>query len=168
MKLKLLLASVLLCLAAQAQTTFINHRLNFVGGSASTTLTIGTNVLATVENFYAGNLASLTMTIQFAGGPAMPFDLTQPANDPRKQPILGPATITLSAQGTGGIAYFLLKYEAVNATLPAQGVVVQPAGTGANIALQTSTDLASWAPATNGVYSASGQNRFFRMSLTRQ
>jgi hypothetical protein len=56
----------------------------------------------------------------------------------------------------------------VNTTLPAQGVIVQPAGSGASISLQTSTNLTTWAAASNGVYPATDKNRFFRMSLALQ
>src|SRR5919108_4519552 len=161
----ILLASVLLCLAAQAQSTYINQRLNFVNGNAVTTLTIGTNVLVKIINSQGQNLTGATMSVQYPGGPVIRYDLTDPALDPTGKPFLGPATVTFNAQGTAAaVAYFLLQYETVNVTLPTQGVVV-PAGSGASVSFQMSTNLTDWTAATSGVYPKSGQNRFFRMSL---
>src|SRR5688572_7777617 len=45
-KLLLLPLLLFLCLSAQAQSTFVNYRLNFVGGNASTNISVGTNTLA--------------------------------------------------------------------------------------------------------------------------
>ncbi|SRR6266511_3038135 len=162
----LIIGLLFVSLAGHAQATYVNYRLNFVGGNATTNLVIGTNVLARMANYHVGNITAASATIQYPGGPALQFNLLDPVNDPINKPILGPATITLSAQGSAGVAYFLMQYDVVNTTLPAQGVIVQPAGAGATIALQSSTNLTTWAPATNGTYSAASQNRFFRMSLT--
>jgi hypothetical protein len=170
MKTNLLLVSLFLCLAAHAQSTFVNYNLNFVGGSASTNITVGTNILARIANSPGSNLTGGTATVVYPCTPPITLDLASSANaDILKGPFLGPCTIQFSLQGSSGAAAVLLmQYDVVNATLPAQGVIVQPAGSGASISLQTSTNLTAWAVATNGVYSATDKNRFFRMSLTLQ
>lgn len=160
----------MICLSAKAQSTFVNHRLNFVGGNASTTITVGTNVLARTVNTLGKNLSGGSVTITYPGVTPFTLDMADPGSQQTlTSPFLGPCTIQYSLQGTAGAAAVLLvQYDAVNVTLPAQGVVVQPAGAGASISFQTSTNLVNWSAAASGVYPATGQNRFFRMGLAIQ
>jgi hypothetical protein len=85
-------------------------------------------------------------------------------------PVLGPATVNLlgSFRDTNSAAMCLIKLEAVNATPDIRGFAVQPAKSSATIALETSTNLTSWTPASNGIYSATNSARFFRMNLSVQ
>lgn len=169
MKIKALVVSLFVCLAAQAQSTFINHRLNFVGNSASTNLAIGTNILFRIVSAWGLNVTSGTFGVQFPGGPMMTSDFATVETTLEAEPVLGPCTVQLTFQGANNPAsYVTAQYEVVNTTLPAQGVIVQPAGSGAVINLETSTNLTTWASATNGVYARTNLNRFFRMSLTLQ
>jgi hypothetical protein len=166
----LLFASLFLCVAAQAQSTFVNYRLNFVGGIAATNIVVGANVLARQVNSLGNNLTGGTVTVVYPGVAPITLDLANAANySILTSPFLGPCTLQVSFHGSAGAAgVLLMQYDVVNATLPAQGVIVQPAGSGAAVSLQSSTNLTTWAAATNGVYSATGQNRFFRMGLTLQ
>lgn len=85
-------------------------------------------------------------------------------------PVLGPATANLlgSFSDTNSAVMCLVKLEAVNATPDIRGFAVQPAKSSATIALETSTNLTIWTPATNGNYSATNSARFFRMNLSVQ
>jgi hypothetical protein len=165
----LALLALLVCLTGQAQSTFVNYRLNIVGGVASTNISVGPNTLVRGANSQGVNLTGATMTVTYPGAPAISINLADPASaDIFTKPILGPCTIQFSLTGAAGaVGFMLLQYDVVNTTLPAQGVLVQPAGHGAAVSFQSSTDLTTWSTATNGVYAA-GQNRFFRMGLNLQ
>ncbi|MCI0744046.1 MAG: hypothetical protein L0Y58_01455 [Verrucomicrobia subdivision 3 bacterium] len=81
--------------------------------------------------------------------------------------IRGPATISLrQIPGTDGKAFstFAISPEA----FPADKAITIPAGTGgAQVTLESSTDLVNWASATNGVYTNLTTARFFRIRADR-
>jgi hypothetical protein len=99
-------------------------------------------------------------TMHYAQDDALVFSL----------PVLGPATVALQGifHDTNSAVMCLVKLEAVNATPDIRGFAVQPAKSSATIALETSTNLTNWTPATNGTYSATNSARFFRMNLSVQ
>jgi hypothetical protein len=164
MKTRLIFLVLFVSLAASAQTTFINHRATFAGTSGSLVLPIGSNTLFRVANLWGSGLSSGTLSVQFPGGPVFNANLFTITPDDLKAPILGPATVSFAVQGAA--LYVTAQYDVVNTTLPAQGLVVQPAGIGATMTLQVSTNLTTWTSATNGVYPIANVNRFFRMKLT--
>src|SRR5213078_2089588 len=126
------------------------------------------NILARIVNAQGSHLTSGIVTVLYPGALPITIDLANSATaDALSNPFLGPCTLQFSIQGSAGaVSVFLMQIDVVNATLPAQGVLVQPAGSGASISLESSTNLTTWAAATSGVYPASDKNRFFRMGLT--
>lgn len=61
--------------------------------------------------------------------------------------------------------HFLLLKEWEEQTTPAASAPVVPAGSGAVLTLETSSDLSAWATAMSTNLPAVGTNRFFRLSL---
>jgi len=74
--------------------------------------------------------------------------------------VLGPASITFYP----GDRVVLAELDVVNVQ-PSTGFAVQPAASGATIALETSTNLTTWDTATNGNYDGTQAARFFRLNL---
>ena len=113
--------------------------------------------------------AGLTYSVDYANLPTMSYS-DQDLAPYLSLPVLGPATVNLlgSFRDTNGAAMCLVMLESVNATPDLRGFAVQPAKSSAAIALETSTNLTNWTPATNGTYSATNSARFFRMNLSVQ
>jgi hypothetical protein len=87
-------------------------------------------------------------------------------------PIKGPATITLKypANSSGfwtseWISWMTL--EISPESFPPDKTVIIPEGTGARLALESSTNLLSWSEVWSEVYTNAPSNQFFRLSVQR-
>jgi hypothetical protein len=113
-------------------------------------------------------ITQVIFNVDYPNLPTMPYVQADAPNF--SLPVLGPATVNLQAgfHDASSAIMCLVKLESVNATPDLRGFAVQPAKSSATIALETSTNLTNWAPATNGTYSATNSARFFRMNLSVQ
>ena len=148
---------------ANAQSSFVNYKLNFVGGTASTNVSIASNVVAKIVNFNSLNATSATLALQYSNSPTI-YTYNSPTQV-MNYPILGPASVNVTVTGVSSPgAHVLVQYDGVNQTqLPF--AAVQSPGVGANVVLQSSTNLTTWANvATNASIGATGY-KFFRVQL---
>jgi len=113
--------------------------------------------------------AGVTYSVDYPNLPTMSYS-DQDLAPYLSLPVLGPATVNLlgSFRDTNGAAMCLVMLEPVNTTPALVGFAVQPAKNSATIALETSTNLMTWTPATNGTYGATNSARFFRMNFSVQ
>lgn len=81
--------------------------------------------------------------------------------------VTGPATIRLVTTSADGKALCTFRINP-EAYPPDESAIVMP-GTngGARVTLEASTDLTTWAPATNGVYTNLRAAKFFRIAVER-
>ena len=152
------------CLSVHAQT-FVNYVIPNSGLSYSTNVVVPTNTIAKIVDFnYTGSLTSAVGTLTYAGAPS--FTSVYPAW--LNTPVMGPVmlNLTVKSQTASGNAFFLLaEFDAVNTTPELAGFAVQPNGKPASITLETSTNLTTWATATNGTYPATNRAQFYRMNF---
>ena len=76
--------------------------------------------------------------------------------------VAGPATIRLISSGQGTLATFRLTPEAFP---PDRTMLIPPGTNQVRLALECSTNLVEWFPATNGVYGPLPVAKFFRIKL---
>jgi hypothetical protein len=88
--------------------------------------------------------------------------------------VAGPATLTLISNynpaGHGNVNNTAMAtFEIVPETFPPNQTLIVPPGTNqVAITLETSTNLATWSTATNGIYGAPDAVRFFRIRMDKQ
>ncbi len=76
--------------------------------------------------------------------------------------IVGPVTVQMSGRGPG---YLTVKIEPES--FPPDKTIVIPAGGGANIALECSTNLIDWVSAAPGIYTNQPAAKFFRIKAEK-
>jgi len=144
--------------------------------------TVPTNTVARVEywnlakdpNQSAYNSAIATEG-PFVSYPESPntelLNVSPPGNG---APIVGPATIVArysvgyQSMGWGGAAHTVISLEDFNRVPTPEGTAVQPAGLGARVALESSSDLVNWSEAQPGNYGTNTTHKFFRVKLSLQ
>lgn len=82
--------------------------------------------------------------------------------------ITGPATISLNTVNYGSSPKIILTLEIVpEAYPPGRAITIAPGAGGAEITLETSTNLTYWTTATNGIYTNLTEAQFFRIKADR-
>ena len=173
-KLKLALLLCLLCFAGTVHARIVT--LTVGGSKTNDSLTIGTNEVLTVltgegddqvlwekdgfsfgsfndSYFWANEFNSATAS---ARGKYIAYSLT----------VAGPATINLRARNTQESPSYLT-VQVKPEQFPPDKAVIVPEGSGANIVLESSTNLIHWTDATPGLYTNRTGNLFFRIRADR-
>jgi hypothetical protein len=81
---------------------------------------------------------------------------------PVRNVIVGPATVRLAGRGP---AYVTVQIDPPS--FPPDKTIVIPQGGGASIAMECSTNLIDWVPASLGVYTKQPAAKFFRLTAER-
>lgn len=85
---------------------------------------------------------------------------------PARVTMAGPAVITLFDESVV-VAPTFLTAEVISDFSPPDKTLVVPQGSGANIVLESSTNLVNWSPAPPGPYTNQTANTFFRIRAER-
>ena len=155
--------------------------------SAEVTLTVNpherngrTNMVDQVE-VATNEVAEVTTFLRWTGGPASgditvvkngitnaysTFNGASMSNDGLPLRVAGPAVIRLVSNPAVSLPAFCTIRITPESFPPDKSIIV-PAGTGANIALESSTDLIHWQSAVPGVYTNREQNLIFRIKADR-
>jgi len=146
---------------ATAQSRFVT--LTIGHDNPTNYLAIGTNEAARIVSFL-GTFSTSRVMVAKDGFTA---DVGDPINVPKGLTIAGPAKMTLYSlavpAGDG-----LLTLEIIPESFPPDKTILIPAGTGgANIALESSTDLIHWTNAAPGPYTNLNTHLFFRIRADR-
>ncbi len=165
----------------QAQTWFYLTVTNFAGPdsirplaySGTNIYEVGTNELVRVHGVYGQYSpgTGLIADIPGTGRGALPFAF-QGAYEVGGS-VVGPALIefvaVVSTNNPPPIkTSVLLESMPVNGSAWAGASLVQPAGQGASLRVESSTNLTTWQTVTNATFPATNSNRFFRTTLTVQ
>jgi hypothetical protein len=81
--------------------------------------------------------------------------------------IAGPATVSLVSPGSNPGIFAFITVEVQPDLFPPDKTIVVPEGSGANIILESSTNLVNWSPAPPGLYTNKTSNLFFRIRADR-
>lgn len=140
-----------------------------VGGAGLTEVSVGTNETAQIVSWFpVGDFTSTRLdiikdglTVSFYSGSGIRSVGSTTAR------IAGPATIRFLASGSSSQLGFCT-VQIDPASFPPDKTLVVPAGTaGANIILESSTDLVQWRTAAPGAYTNLQSNMFFRIRADR-
>ena len=141
-----------------------------IGGSrTNASLTIGTNELVTIlagkDNPYGSYVIIQKDGMELEGsyrlGVFDPLD-SNGVKFPPKIVIAGPAILKLTGPNFNpGFAF--LTVEIQPDLFPPDKTLVVPQGSGANIILESSTNLVNWSPVPPGLYTNQTANTFFRL-----
>jgi hypothetical protein len=172
------LAMALVLLFAQAARAQYVTLTASAAKRASQTLTVASNELATVvhlntestaEDCYlevvSGGVTNRYCNIRINGGVATSAQAFYSANLPV---IAGPATLRAVSIGAYACSSTVQITRPASTFVPVNTVVI-PNDNGApvKVALESSTDMVSWTPASPGTYGSSTTNRFFRVRAER-
>lgn len=139
-------------------------------GSQSVNVKTGQVARVTSGAMMTGGKLTVTMsgvsfdylTGDFSGGPS-----SSSGHTPGLPTIAGPATITLSTDGSYAV-FCSIEISSAEQLTPSTAVVI-PADSGGpvNIILESSIDLITWTSALPGTYGTSTEKRFFRVRAER-
>lgn len=165
--LKLSVAAFFLANSPVLQAKFIT--LVIGGNTLTNEVTIGTNEVAEVKASFDGKATNLN-----PGGAYLlvtkgthQFQISLYGNG--DVVIAGPAKIALRTSGEprGEFQSAFVTLEIPPESFPPDKTLIVPAGTGANIILESSTDLINWITAPPGAYTNRTSNLFFRIRAQR-
>lgn len=140
-----------------------------VGGAGLTEVAIGTNETAQIASWFPlnGNSSNMKLEIVKDGLTMTLYSTTGFSTAGGTPPrIAGPATIRLAGDSSNPRGFCTVQIDP--ASFPPDKTLVVPAGTaGANIILESSTDLVQWTTAAPGAYTNLQSNMFFRIRADR-
>lgn len=156
--------ALLTCFASDLNARIVT--LTIGGTKTNDSLTIGTNESCTIltcskEDSY------VTLTVEKDGG-SVHYYFGELYYQFRMQrfTVAGPAIVSLGfAPGGGPFSFSTL--EVLPDLYPPDKTLVLPQGDGANIILESSTNLVHWSPAPLGSYTNKTANLFFRIRAER-
>ena len=107
---------------------------------------------------------SMQATVEAGAGQtvSLPYTLGQSIAGPVS---IGPETLGCSPGGAWAVIV-TLSIERVNGSAASPNLPVVPAGASAVVGLETSSDLKTWTPTTNGTVTP-GTNAFYRVRIDR-
>ena len=160
--LKLTCLFALLCagaLVAEARTVTLT-----VGGNVQTNeVAIQSNEVATLKT-WMGAINYSSVTVQRDGFPFSVIPLNSNGGVNGVVCVAGPAVIQLYVARNLSA---MLTLEIAPDSFPPDRCIIVPDGTGANIALESSTNLINWVDASAGAYTNKVGNKFFRIRADR-
>jgi len=169
------LAILTVCLGNTASCRVVTLTLG--GAKTNDSITLGTNEVVTVitgegrgvvtwekDGLSFGNIDSSYYFAQ-EFNPATAYAGT--THQPYKLVIGGPAKLNFQRGPGSGTDPSYLTIQLDSDQFPPDKTVIVPEGTGANIILESSTNLINWSPASPGLYTNRIGNLFFRIRADR-
>ena len=172
----LVFAAVMVCLleTASAQSRFVT--LTIGGTNLLDEVTIGTNEVAEIRGSFDsqdnGNNNSASNVEVRKGNQLMRLGASQlsPGYGGYRGSIsiAGPATFSLKyASFLNPTINAFLTLQIIPESFPPDKTIILPAGTGANIILESSIDLIHWTTNSPGIFTNNPANQFFRLRADR-